>query len=106
MATTNNNIRQNFTVKEGNKITVYALKGDLDMTVSSVTEPFVSEASIAHASRPKDIPLATIPYGKLFSSPMGNNITAKVMLPKALASKEEFVRQVEMLYDKLAAENN
>lgn len=90
---------QNFTVKAGNKLTAYALKGDLNMIVCSEAEPYVSQSAIARGSRPKDNQLAAVNYGKMVSSPMGNNICATVRLPKELASREEFHRQMDMLYD-------
>jgi len=90
---------QNYSVRKGNKLTIYATESDFEAIVSAEGETFVSESAIAHASRPKDKPLASTNYGKLVSSPMGNNITATVRLPRFIASKSVFMQQMEMLYD-------
>jgi len=96
---------QGITVPEGNKLTIYATESDFEVIISTEGETFVSESSIAHGSRPKDIPLAVSNYGKLVSSPMGNNITAIVRLPRFIASKSEFMQQMEMLYDQAYKES-
>lgn len=101
-----NSLLHTFKVEEGNKLTVYALKGEVEMIVKSDAEPFVSQSSIIRAARPKDIPLAVSNYGKMVSSPMGNNVTATVRLARDLVSKEEFLRQMLNLYEMAFESNN
>lgn len=98
-----NQIIQKFNIAAGNKATVFALNSAAQIMVCSDAEPYVSQSSIAHASRPKDVPLATVNYGKLVSSPMGNHISVVIRLPKDLASKLEFIHQIELLYNQAVA---
>lgn len=97
-------LTQTFSVTAGQKLSIYAIDDDAQVTIRSNMEPFVSKSAIAHGTRPRDITLSETCYGKMTSSPMGHNTCMTIRLPRNIASYREFLMQVDMLYS-LACES-
>lgn len=75
------------------------ISGETDVEITTSGNVLVSDYHPVRPRGPRSIPIAKTRYGALSSSPKGNYVTLKVILPFDMASEREFHRQVEMLFD-------
>ena len=83
------------------------LSGDTTVCLVTTGDVVITDQHPSGATpRPHSIPIARTERGLLSSSPKGFVFTLKVILPVELASEEEFLRQVRLLFEKMRQDSS
>lgn len=82
-------------------VRIIPLNGETSLNIVSTGDYIISHTSTSDAPRVRAITLADTGKAVLSKSPMGANRTLKIILASEEASKEEFMRQVEMVWNKM-----
>lgn len=85
-------------------VRITPLKGDTEVNVVTSGDVIVSECKADSCKREPPIKVVSTDRGCITCSPKGYMMTLKVILPTEMASEREYLKQVNMLFDKMLAE--